>query len=383
MKILHVTPFLTPARGGSAIIPYKLSRELSKRGHDVTLITTDFELDEKYAHSLSDVEIVKFKCVINLSLFLYSPDIKKWCTENLKNFDIVHLHDFRSYQNIIIHHYAKKHGIPYVLQPRGAIPRISKGKQKKLFDILFGWSIIKDATKIIASSRLESNQYWDVFPDLKSEKIVHTPNGIELEVYQNLPKKGEFRKKYSIAEDEKVILFLSRIHKRKGADILIEAFCELKNELEKVKLVIAGPDDGYLNRLKLRVKELNIEADVIFPGPLYGADKLEAYVDADVFVLPSINRYESFGNVALEACACGTPTIVTNVCGVSEWLDSLELIDPDVNSLYGKILEMLEISESERVKMGKKAQQEVRNLSWENVVENIEKIYQAIVEGRK
>jgi len=394
MRILQVYPYFYPAwrYGGPTRVVYELSKYLANRGHKVTVYTTD-ALDEKsrieissHPHSINGVKTYYFKNLSNYLAYKHIlalpmgllPHIK----EEIKEFDIIHLHGGRTFLNIIVHHYAKKYGIPYVLQPRGSLPRISKSKQKKLFDALFGRAIIKDASKIIASSKLESDQYWDVFPDLKSEKIVHIPNSIDLETYQNLPKKGEFRKKYSIAEDEKVILFLSRIHERKGADILMKAFSKLKNELKSVKLVIAGPDDGYLGKLKLMVNKLNIKDDVIFPGLLYEKDKLEAYVDADVFVLPSKDRYESFGNVALEACACGTPTIVTNVCGISEWLNSLEPVDPDVNSLYKKLLEMLKISESERIEMREKTHDEVRNLSWENVVERIEKIYREILERR-
>jgi len=392
MKILQVISSFPPAYayGGPVRVAYEISKKLVEKGHEVTVYTTDVydahsRLKYKNPMWMDGIEVYHFRNINNglaHKNLPIAPTMALALNKNIRKFDIIHIHEYRTFQAILAHHYAKKYRVPYVLQPRGSLPRISKSKQKKLFDVLFGWAIIKDASKIIASSKLESDQYWDVFPDLEGEKIVHIPNGIDLETYQNLPKKGEFRKKYSIAEDEKVILFLSRIHERKGADILIEAFSKLKNELEGVKLVIAGPDEGYLDRLKLKVNKLNIEGDVIFPGPLYEKEKLEAYVDADVFVLPSKDRYESFGNVAVEACACGTPTIVTNVCGVSEWLNSVESVEPEVNSLYEKLLEMLKISESERIKMGERAQHEVRNLSWENVVERIEKIYQEILEGR-
>ncbi|GAI33437.1 unnamed protein product, partial [marine sediment metagenome] len=84
-------------------------------------------------------------------------------------------------------------------------------------------------------------------------------------------------------------------------------------------LVFVGPDDGYLPALKKLVKELMIEEKVLFTGPLFGKEKLEAYVDADVYVLPS--SYEIFGLTVLEACACGTPVVVTEACGLANWVD--------------------------------------------------------------
>ena len=390
MKILQVTNFFKPSweSGGPARVAYEISKKLVERGHEVTVYTTDgfkWRIDVE-KNKPADVDGIKTYYFRNLSSYLtrkmnlpipyYLPIVAR---RTLRDFDMIHIHEYRTVLAIVVHHYAKKYGIPYILQPRGSIPRTSKSKQKKLFDALFGRAIIKDASKIIASSKLESDQYWDVFPDLEGEKIVHIPNGIDLETYQNLPKKGEFRKKYSIAEDEKVILFLGRIHKIKGIDILIEAFSKLKEELQGVKLVIAGPDDGYLDRLKLMVDKLSIEDDVIFPGPLYEKEKSEAYVDADVFVVPS--KYESFGNVVLEAMAHNTPVVVTNSCGVSEWLSSAEIINPTVDSLYVKLSEILKKSKSENLKSKRRMKKDVEKFSWETIVDRIESIYYEIVGG--
>lgn len=390
MKILQVISSFPPAfaYGGPLRAAYEISKKLVEKGHEVTVYTTDvYDAHSRLKYDknpvwMDNIEVYYFRNINNRLAHKNLPiafGMALALKKNIKNFDIIHIHEYRSFQAVILHHYAKKYGIPYVLQPRGSLPRMSKSRQKKLFDVLFGRSIVKDASKIIASSRIESNQYWDVFPDLKSEKIVHIPNGIDLETYQNLPKKGKFRKKYSIAEDEKVILFLGRIHEIKGLNILIEAYGKLKNELKGVKLVIAGPDDGYLDKLKLMVKELNIENDVIFCGPLYGKEKSEAYVDANVFVLPS--KYESFGNVVLEAMAHNTPVIITNSCGVSEWLNSAEIIDPTVNSLYIKLLEILEKQGSENLAIKRRMKKDIEKFSWKTIVDKIEAVYYEILEG--
>jgi glycosyltransferase involved in cell wall biosynthesis len=337
-----------------------------------------------------DVDGIKTYYFRNLSSYLaremvlpipyYLPIVAR---KEIRDFDIIHIHELRTVLAVIVRYYANKYGIPYILQPRGSVPTIGKSKQKKLFDILFGRAIIRDATKIIASSKIESDQYRDVFPKLKDEKIVHMPNGIDLETYQNLPQKGEFKKKYSINADEKIILFLSRIHERKGADTLIEAFTKLKSEFENAKLVIAGPDEGYLDKLKLIVSKLNIESDVIFPGPLYEKDKLEAYVDAGVFVLPSKNRYESFGNVVLEACACGTPVIVTNNCGVSEWINNEVgyVVEYDKDQLRDAIFKILS-DEGLRKRFGEEGKKLVmEEFGWDGIVRKIEGVYEDCIRG--
>ena len=383
MKILQVIEFFTPARGGTVTSSYNLSKHLAEGGHEVTIFTTDFELDKEYIKSLNGVRVVPFHCIANIGMMLISPQMKKQLKKEIRDFDVIHMHNFRSYQNIIVRRYAKKYGVPYVLQPRGSVPRMSKSKQKKLFDILFGHAIIGDAKKIIASSKIESEQYRDVFPKLNNEKIVHMPNGINLGTYQDLPQKGEFKKKYSINDNEKIILFLSRIHKRKGADMLIEAFSKLKNEFENVKLVIAGPDEGYLVKLKLIVNRLNIKDVVIFPGPLYEKDKLESYVDADVFVLPSNSKEESFGNVVLEALACGTPVIITNNCGVSEWIgDEVGyVVDYDKDQLRDAIMKVLS-DEGLRRRFGEEGKRLVGNkFGGDRVILDVEKIYRRLIKN--
>ncbi|GAJ22860.1 unnamed protein product, partial [marine sediment metagenome] len=119
-----------------------------------------------------------------------------------------------------------------------------------------------------------------------------------------------------LGDDQRIILFLGRIHKIKGLDLLAKAFADLPKPLDNIKLVIVGPDDGYLSSLKKLVTDLGINDKVLFTGPLYGQEKLKAYVDADVYVLPSF--YEIFGITVLEALACGTPVIVTNRCGIAD-----------------------------------------------------------------
>jgi len=235
-------------------------------------------------------------------------------------------------------------------------------------------SLFKNAKKIIASSEIESKQYYDVFQDLDKEKIVKIPNGINWDQYTNLPEYTIFRKKYSIG-DNRIILFIGRLHERKGADILIKAFSRLKYDINDLKLIIAGPNDSYLNVLKNRVKKFNIQKDVIFPGPLYNRDKLEAYVSADVFVLPSKDKYESFGNVVLEASACGTTSVVTNVCGVTEYVKNIILVNPSVKSIEIGLRKGLREDN-----LGKKARIEVkRKCGWDKVCDKYIDTYRNIV----
>ena len=205
--------------------------------------------------------------------------------------------------------------VPYIVQAHGSVmPFYQKTWLKKLFDKLWGNNILKDASKVIALTETELEQYKKM--GVREDKIEIIPNGINLSNYQNLPEKGEFKKKYGIDEDEKIILYLGRINKIKGIDMLIEAFSDISNDLKKIKLVIVGPDDGFLKYLKEMSIDLELSDRVLFTGPLYKENKLEAYRDAYVYVLPSV--YEAFPNTVIESCACRTPVIITESCGISD-----------------------------------------------------------------
>ncbi|MCK4730453.1 MAG: glycosyltransferase [Candidatus Aenigmarchaeota archaeon] len=384
MKILQVTNFFKPSweSGGPARSCYEISKELVKRGHEVTVYTTDgfkYRLDVAKNKPVI-VDGIKVYYFRNLSNYLsrnfvlpipyYLPFV---AGKEIKNFDVIHLHEYRTFLNIVVSYYARKYKIPYVLQSRGSIPRLSRREELKIiFDILWGYRLLDKTSKIIFSSKieLEKSKY-----KLKREnKFEIIPNSLNLYNFKKLPKKGEFRKKYSINKNEKIILYVGRIHKIKGLDLLISVFSSLNKELKDIKLVIVGPDDGHLNSLKNLAKTLKIENKILFTDPLFGKDKLTAYVDADIFVLPS--KYESFGNVALESLACGTPIIITKGCGLSEYIDRKVgyIIDYNKQQLLETLYDSL--TKDKKIKiMGKNAKKFVEKFSWTEIVEKIKKVY--------
>ncbi len=322
MKILQVIPVFSAQFGGPVSVVRSISKELAKR-HDVTVYTTS-ALDKRsdIGESAFEVESDGYRVVHFSRSFLFrgfntSVAMARALHKTLREYDVVHLHSWRHFQDVAVHHYAQKYSVPYVLQTHGSLPRIiAKQRLKWFYDVLFGYGLLRDASKVIALTRVEAEQIREV--DVPEEKIAIIPNGIDLSEYANLPPRGVFRKKFGIDEDGKIVLYLGRIHRIKGLDILAKAFSKVVKKLGSVKLVAAGPDDGYLDELESLIRVLKIEDDVLIPGPLYGQDKFEAYVDADLFALPS--RYEMWGMTALEAFACGTPVIVTENCGIAEYL---------------------------------------------------------------
>lgn len=376
MKILQVIQFFSSNHGGSAVVPYELSKTLQKRGHEVTVLTTDFQLNNDFIDSLEGVEVIPFHCQLNIGGFLVSPSMNKYLKENIAKFDIIHMHNFRTYQNIIVHKFAKKYNIPYILQAHGSVSRIIEKKSLKyIYDVFYGNRLLKDASNVVAVSDVEVAQYLEM--NVPLEKVAVVPNGIDVGSFSSLPEKGSFKKKHNINEKH-MILFLGRLHEIKGIDFLIKSYAELIKERTNVILVLAGPDDGYLEKAKSLVEELTLNEHVKFTGFINGAEKLAAYVDADVLVYPSI--FEIFGLVPFEAIMCGTPVIVTNDCGCGELIKESKsgyLVEyDDVNSLKEKMKIILENPQkgNEFVSNGKKFIYE--KLSWENIVKKMEDNYE-------
>ena len=384
MKILIVSDTFPPRKfGGVTTISYLLAKKLVERGHNVVVYTTDVGDSASSRLNVKDIEIINglkvyyFKNISNSLAFKHRLFLPLGMTSAIKNsitnFDIIHFHGYRSFLGIIIHHYAKKYKIPYVLQAHGSIlPSFQKQRLKKLYDVVWGYRILHDASKVIALTKTEAEQYRIM--GVNKDKIKIVPNGINLSEYDYLPKRGEFRRKYGIRDNENMILYIGRIHITKGIDLLVKAFADLAKELNDVKLVLVGPDDGYQSVIEDYVRTLKVNDKVLFTGFVNNKEKIAAFADADVFVTPS---FLGFPVTFLEACACGTPIITTRNGDELDWIHDrvgyvVEYNKEQLQDAMSKILR----DEGLRRRFGEEGKRLVREeFSWDKVVKKVEEVY--------
>jgi len=395
LRILQVVPFFYPAYafGGPVRSVYFMSKELVKRGHKVTVFTSDAKdltarLNIERLKLLDGMRVFYFR---NLSLKLIkwlrlfiTPELVLRAWEEVKGgkFDIIHLNGYRTFQNVVVGYYAHKYRVPYVLQARGSLPRkVIKQRLKHLYDVFFGHKLLKNASRVIALSKYEAKQYMDM--GISKEKIEILPNGIPLSQYFDLPSKGSFKERIGIDKDKKIILYLGRINKIKGIDFLVKTYAYLikKFKLDNTVLVIAGPDDGYLSELSSLISCLGVDNRILLTGPLYGRVKLEAYVDATICAY--LNPYEPFGLVPLEAAACKTPVVVSAGTYMGEVVKKGGF---GFSVKYGSIKSLsdvfLRVLSDERLveDLGETGRKYVfKNFSWDKVVEKLEKVYEEVV----
>lgn len=388
LNILQVvsTPPFSWETGGCARAVYELTKGLARIGNSVNLLTTDlYKVNQRYdpkkcLEIIENVEITRFK-LLNYYLawnykIYFSPGLIRFIKNNVQKFDIVHLHDLISPHGTATARYCKKYDIPYVLSAHGSVFWLQqKGIMNRLY-FKFGLDIMKGASKLIALNDIERKQYIALGISPKLIEIV--PNSVDNRQYENLPSYGIFRKKHGL-KDEKIILYLGRINKIKGIDLLLDAF-SLMSKDNKI-LVIVGPDEGFLDQLKMKSKTLGIERYVMFMDPLFDMDKFEAYVDANVYVLPS--RYEMFPYTVIESLACGTPVVITERCAMSNLIgESGRVSKFDKNSLKNSIIEMLDDKNNRKASIsGKKMVKEKFDISV--TVKQMESIYENILQEKK
>lgn len=388
IKLLVLCSFFAPAwaYGGPPKVLHDISKKLVERGHSVTVFTTNaFEANHVIQKRYDVLNGVKVHYLRNLSNRLawnqkiFLPlELGRLLKNEMKNFDCAVFQGFRSYLNFLGYRNAKRYKIPYILFAYGQLPRVKGIKKvvKHVVDLSFGYDMLKNASKLVAQNLHEKEEGLRL--GVPEEKIEVIPLGIDLSEFQSLPERGGLRDKLCIEDDEKVVLFLGRIHKYKGLDLLLQALSVLRKE-QNFKFVIVGRDDGYLSTVNKLIAALGMNDRTFFVGPLYGRDRLSAYVDADIFVLSS-SIHEETPVAALEACAASTPVIVTRQAAIP-WLEEYEaglMVVHDIHAVKNALNLLLEDNDL-RKKFGRNARMMIEEkFDWNKVIVVLEKTLQEI-----
>jgi len=386
MKILIVSPVYYPAwqYGGLASIVYNLSNELSKLDNRVTIYTTDAldkDLRQKVREVKGNPEVHLFKNINNTLAWkrIFTPiGMPLSLRQTIMDFDIVHMFDYRNSCNIISYYYSNKFRIPFVISPLGAINEYySKKRLKEIYDEFYGHKLLEQASRIIEQSNGIKADYIKIGINLG--KITALPNGIDIPNFDALPSFGTFRERFHLGNKQKVLLYLGRLDAVKGLGILLEAYKDVLEMFSNTKLVIVGPDTGYLQELRRQATILGVDKDLMILGPLTGDDKFAAYVDADMYILPS--WLEEFGLAPLEAFASGTRVIVTERCGVAEWMkNEFDFIIPyDAKKLKDAIITTLSLEKLDENQRKFRYHYIKTNFSWQTTASKLQEIYKNVI----
>ena len=372
MKILHVVSSYWPAFefGGPINSVYLLNKFLVKNRVGLAVYTTNAglrknkEIPLKKEVDLDGVKIFYFP-YYGYVHWTFSPVLFWALAKNIKNFDMIHITGVWNFPVLAAAFWARVYKKPYIISPRGSLmaePLSKKSRfKKKTFLFLFVERFLKNASAIHFTVETEKEEYIKAGLSLKETIII--PNGLDIEEFNTITRDSatHFKEKFGIAPDKKIILFLGRINWKKGFDTLIPAFAEVIKKEPKAVLVLAGPDDEnykrevlkFIDEANLRTSDvqklkasiqtsINQRANIIFTGMLVGEDKIAAFQESDVFVLPSYS--ENFGMAVAEAMVFGLPVIVTKGVGISNEVEKVGagiVIEKNEKELSEAILKIL------------------------------------------
>lgn len=387
MKILQVISTLAPELGGPSRAVLGISAALSRWGHEVVIFTTDFDIRGKLKVPLETpvdiggVNVVYFPVQL-LKNYKVSFPLARALKKRIPDFDIVHIHSLFQFTSLAASCYCQKYRKPYLIRPLGQMdPYLLKrhALSKKLYFWLFERKNLERAQAVHFTS--EEERLLSRALALKTKDIV-VSMGIDLEEFRELPPYGSFRAKYPLLKDKKIILFLSRINFKKGLDILVKAFARIAQQRADAVLVIAGPDnEGYGSKVKKWLKKEAVFERTVFTGMLDGKDKLAAFRDSDVFVLPSYS--ENFGFAVVEAMACGIPVVISNGVAIHKDITRAEagiVVDTDPGQLARALDTLLDDPEKRR-RLGGNGQLLVRErFGLDRVVHELVKAYEGVLQ---
>jgi len=389
VRVLLVTDFFAPAwgYGGPPKLVLTISKQLASMGHEVAVLTTD-ALDERRfsASNYLPFEVIRARNASNSLAWqrkICVPILPRNAASTLREADIVHIFQLRSFLSLLAYLGTKLGEKPLVLSPLGGAPLVGSWHRipKTAFDRLATPPIRRKVGAVLCQTNHEMQVSKSLVMD---ESRIHlVPLCVESDDCSSLPSKGEFIRKHpELREFDQIYVFLGRIHKYKGIEMLMRAFQQAFRD-ENNALVVAGKDEeGHLRFLQHRAASLGMQKKVFFPGAIYHQNKREAFVDAHAFVItPSI--FEETSLAALEAAACGTP-VLTTIQAEIPWLEQYSagfMSEYDVDAISKNLVKMSRIVGNERVKMGLSARRLIdEHYSAQAVTKQIERVYLSLVE---
>ena len=332
VSVLHYLNAVDLAEGGVVRCVLDLCNVLSLHGCEVTLAT----------HDTRDVP-AEWQSRPNAPRVIDMRGDASAFQQALEQAKVVHLHTIWDTHNAPIARQLRRLGIPYVVSLHGMLDdwcMAQKALKKKIYHWLLGRRMLEGAYRVHCTAEGEEQQAAKWYP--RGTSVV-LPLIVDMPAAEALPGPQLARDTYkSLASPDAQLLFLSRVHPKKGIDLLLRAAAQVVQQGTGVQLNIAGPgDESYVQELKSLANSLGIADRTHFLGLVQGELKLSLYEAADLFVLPT--HQENFGLVLPESLVCGTPVVTTR--GVDIWPEIMAagsvVVDNQPETLAAELMQLL------------------------------------------
>lgn len=366
MKVLHVIPSVAERSGGPATAIVPMCRSLQQHGVEVLVVTTNAGLNGAERNGdYKGVPVKVFPSQLGES-FKYSRPLARWLNSHIHDFELAHIHAVFNHSSVAAAHICRKAGVPYVVRPLGTLEPWSMGQKavrKRVFWQVAGKAMLQHAAAVHYTTEGEKATTEGLL-GLNHGTVIGL--GVAAGTAASCPK-------------NKIVLVLSRLHPKKGLDVLIEAFLSLvqQEQFKDWRLVIAGDgSDDYVSKLKAMVADSD---RVVFTGWLEGDAKNEMLNSASLLALPS--RQENFGMCVMEALSRSVPVLVSPHVNLAEeivlanagWIATV-----DKEALRTRLAEALD-NEEERTRRGRAGKQLSMKYSWENAAKHLKDLYLDVI----
>ena len=377
MRVLHVIPSVSDRSGGPATAIIPMCRALLRHGIEVLLITTDAGLreDALKGGDYKGVPAMFFPSQLSES-FKYSRPLASWLRSNIRDFGLAHIHAVFNHSSVAAAHVCRKAGVPYVVRPLGTLDpwsMMQKSFRKRVFWQVSGKGMLRGAAAVHYTTEAEKLATEALF-GLNHGKVIAL--GIETKFSTSLSRDQLTHHFPSLASDP-YVLVLSRLHPKKGLDVLIDAFFSLPEKFAHWRLVLAG--DGRADHVS-SLKEKAAHADrVLFTGWLDGEKKDAVLSGASLLALPS--HQENFGLCVVEALSHSVPVLLSPHVNLAEeivlanagWIATV-----NKDALAARLAEALD-DEDELARRGRAGKELSQKYSWESTAQGLAELYRTVI----
>ena len=374
-RIIHVTSSISRQGGGIPPVIWSLAAETQKLGGQSVISGLRDNHSEADSHDASGTVITG--TVLGPRSLGYSPQLHRALNQEVRSSDIIHAHGLWMYPGVLAAALSRGKGCKRVVSPHGMLEpwALQRSAIKKR---LAGWCFerrnLQTADCVHALCAREAQNFRNY--GLRNP-IAIIPNGVSLNGlpadHENDPVSGE----YPELKDRKIILFLSRVHPKKGLPDLFHAWAKSKSRQNNWALMVVGPDElGHESELRKMADDLAISQDVIFAGPAYGERKRSLLAAANAFVLPS--HSEGFSMAVLEAAAAGLPILLTEECNFPELAAAGAAIEvpAGLNGVTEGLSRMMTLTDSERATMGGRGLELMKqSYAWSTIARQMMEVY--------
>lgn len=386
MRVLHIIPSLSERSGGPAYAIISMCRALQEKGIEVAIATTEADLSGAQPQSGTSITYQGINTFLFPaqwdSSYKYSRPLAVWLAENVGRFDLVHIHAVFNYACIAAARACRKNNVPYIVRPLGSLDPWSmsqKALRKSVFWQLAGKRMLRDAAAVHYTAGGEQ-EATEASLGLNHGTVV--PLGVDPLIDDPLQDGQTPGSEISGVAGYPYLLVLSRLHPKKGLEVLLDAFLSLSSEkqFENWRLVLAGDGSSeHVEKLKAKVDSRGANNRVLFPGWLNGEKKSAALRQASLLALPSY--HENFGLCVMEAMACGVPVLISPHVNLAPdvhaagagWIAPVEheAIKAALSEAFG--------SRTERMKRGRAGYELSKRFVWSAVAGALLSLYQQIL----